>query len=52
MFTFVFLLGSIGGSIGLGIGLSLVTIVEFGFYIFDYIRLMFPPKNIERETVL
>ena len=48
--SLVTLLGTIGGSIGLGMGLSLLTVVEFFMFLVDSLNVMLLRRKIKRNT--
>ena len=55
MFSHILLfsiLATIGGSIGLGMGLSILTLVEFCFFIWDSIKTTIQKKKKKRKKSL
>ena len=49
--TLVTLLGTIGGSIGLGMGLSLLTVVEFALFLVDSLQVMLLRREINKHNL-
>ena len=44
------LLGTIGGSIGLGMGLSLLTVVEFFMFLMDSLKVVILRRKIDKHS--
>ena len=49
--SLVTLLGTIGGSIGLGMGLSLLTVVEFALFLVDSLQVMLLRREINKHNL-